>query len=81
VIPTARRLGIRIETLTPCWSRLSEGNGGHGRLTADDLRSSDPRFIGVAGVRHRTLVGQLRRLSRERPRARWIRFLEIGLLK
>jgi aryl-alcohol dehydrogenase-like predicted oxidoreductase len=65
VIPTARRLGIGIAPYSPLGRGLLTGTVDTAGLTAGDLRHGDPRFIGVAGARNRTLVDQLRRVARE----------------
>jgi aryl-alcohol dehydrogenase-like predicted oxidoreductase len=65
VIPTARRLGIGIVPYSPLGRGFLTGTVDAAGLTGDDLRRSDPRFIGVAGARNRMLVEQLRRVAPE----------------
>jgi aryl-alcohol dehydrogenase-like predicted oxidoreductase len=65
IIPTARRLGIGIVPYSPLGRGFLTGTVDAAGLTGDDLRRSDPRFIGVAGARNRMLVDQLRRVARE----------------
>jgi aryl-alcohol dehydrogenase-like predicted oxidoreductase len=65
IIPTARRLGIGIVPYSPLGRGFLTGKVDAAGLSSDDLRPSDPRFIGVAGAHNRVLVDQLQRVARE----------------
>jgi aryl-alcohol dehydrogenase-like predicted oxidoreductase len=65
IVPTARRLGIGIVPYSPLGRGFLAGVVDAGRLTEDDLRHGDPRFVGEAGPRNRALVVELQRVSEE----------------
>jgi aryl-alcohol dehydrogenase-like predicted oxidoreductase len=66
VVPTARRLGIGLVPYSPLGRGFLTGTVASETLTGDDLRRSDPRFIGEQAARNHALVADLQRLADER---------------